>query len=48
MPTLVRFLMTLGIVAALIYGAMFALVLFVKPRQGEMIIKIPLEKVEPK
>lgn len=45
MPTLFRFLVTLGILAALVYGAMFALVAYVEPRQGEMSVRIPAERI---
>ena len=48
MPTLFRFIVTLGVLGALIYGAMFALVLLVEPRQGEMTIRVPAEKLNPK
>lgn len=48
MPTLFRFLVVIGIVAGLAYGAMFALVAFVEPRQGEMSVRIPAEKLNPK
>ncbi|MDQ6432609.1 histidine kinase [Mesorhizobium sp. LHD-90] len=42
MPTLFRFLTTLGIVVVLAYAAMFALATFVKPRQTEMIVDVPI------
>ena len=45
MPTLFRFLVTLGVLAALAYGAMFALVAYVEPRQGEMSVRIPAERI---
>ena len=48
MPTLFRFLVTLGILAALIYGAMYALVMYVEPKKGEMTVRIPAEKINPK
>ncbi|MDH6234115.1 hypothetical protein M2281_004729 [Mesorhizobium soli] len=48
MPTLFRFLVTLGILAGLAYGAMFALVTFVQPKRGEITIRIPADKVNPK
>ena len=48
MPTLTRFIITLGILAGLVYGAMFALATFVEPRQGEMTVRIPPEKLTPK
>ena len=45
MPTLFRFLVTLGVIAGLIYGAMFALVAFVEPRKGEITVRVPLDKL---
>jgi hypothetical protein len=48
MPTLFRFLATIGILAGIAYGAMYALVVFVEPKQGEMTVRIPSEKLNPK
>lgn len=48
MPTLFRFLVIIGVIAGTIYGAMFALVTFVEPKKGEMTVRIPAEKVNPK
>lgn len=48
MPSLVRFLVTIGILAAIAYGCMFALVFFVQPKKGEMTVRIPIEKLQPK
>lgn len=48
MPTLFRFLVTLCVLAGLAYGAMFALVTFVQPKRGEITIRIPADKVNPK
>jgi hypothetical protein len=45
MPTLFRFLVTLGIIAGLIYGAMFTLVTFVEPKKAEMTVRVPLDKL---
>lgn len=36
MPSLIRFLVTVGVLAALGYGAMLALVTFVSPQPREM------------
>jgi hypothetical protein len=47
MPTLIRFILTLAFIAALVYGAMFALVTLVEPRQGEMSIRIPSHRLNP-
>lgn len=47
MPTLFRFLTTLAILAGIAYGSMYALVLYVEPKQGEMTVRIPPEKLNP-
>ncbi|MEI5682370.1 MULTISPECIES: histidine kinase [unclassified Mesorhizobium] len=48
MPTLFRFLVTLGILAGIAYGAMFALVTYVEPKKGEITIRIPADKINQK
>ncbi len=48
MPSLFRFLVTLGVLAALAYGAMIALVTFVEPRQADMSVRIPADRLAPK
>jgi len=45
MPSLFRFLMTLAVLAALAYGAMVALVMFVEPNQGEMSVRVPTDRL---
>ena len=45
MPTLFRFLVTIGVIAGIAYGAMYALVTLVEPKKGEMIVRVPLDKV---
>ena len=45
MPTLFRFLMIIGVIVGIVYGAMFALVTLVEPKKGEMTVRVPLEKV---
>jgi energy-converting hydrogenase Eha subunit A len=41
MPTLIRFVVLLAFVAALIFGVMVALTIFVEPNQREMSERIP-------
>jgi len=41
LPSLIRFLATIGVLAALGYGAMIALVTFVTPEPREMSHNIP-------
>jgi hypothetical protein len=48
MPTLIRFLVTLGVLAGLVYAAMFALVMYVEPKQGEMSVRVPTEQLNSK
>jgi hypothetical protein len=47
MPTVFRFLTIIAILVALVYAAMFALVLTVKPRQAEMSERIQIEQPKP-
>ena len=44
MPSLFRFLFVLGVLAALVYGGMIALVTFVKVQPREMTQTITLPK----
>ena len=37
----------LGLIAGLIYGGMFALVVLVQPNQREMSVRVPNERLEP-
>lgn len=45
MPSLIRLIMVLGLLGGLGYGAMFALATFVQPKQREMTITIPPQKL---
>jgi hypothetical protein len=47
MPTLFRFIITIAVLAGIVYGAMFALVIFVEPKQAELSVRIPAEKLLP-
>ena len=44
MPSLFRFLVVLGVLAGLAYGAMFGLTLFVEPNEREMSHRVKLDK----
>jgi hypothetical protein len=44
-PTLIRFLLIVGILVGLAYAAMFALVTFVEPQSREMSQIIPASKL---
>jgi hypothetical protein len=41
MPTLIRFVLFIGILAAIGYGSMYALTIFVDPEPREMTQRIP-------
>ncbi|TPW27322.1 histidine kinase [Pararhizobium mangrovi] len=41
MPSLIRFVVFCAVVAALAYGAMFALVLYVQPKPREITVHVP-------
>ncbi|MCO5162186.1 MAG: histidine kinase [Mesorhizobium sp.] len=45
MPTLFRLLTILALVVGIVYGAMHALVFFVKPNKGEMIERVPVDRL---
>ena len=45
MPSLLRLLMVVGLLGGFAYGAMFALAKFVTPKQREMSITIPANKL---
>lgn len=44
MPSLVRLLLWIGVLAGLGYGGMWALVSFVEPQQREMSATVPASK----
>lgn len=45
MPTLFRFLFLCGMFAGTVYAGMFALATFVEPREREVTIRIPSERL---
>ena len=47
MPTLVRFLTVLIVLAAIFGGAVFMLAFLVEPNEREMTIRIPNARLEP-
>lgn len=47
MPTLFRFLFICATIAAMVYGTMYALVLFVEPRERDITVRITSERVNP-
>ncbi|MDJ1635033.1 hypothetical protein G6L29_15980 [Agrobacterium rhizogenes] len=47
MPTLVRFLVICAVIAGSVYGAMWALVLFVDPQPRDVTIRLPSERINP-
>jgi len=47
MPSLIRLLVVLGLIVAVIYGGMLALVIMVEPTQREMSVRVPTERLQP-
>jgi hypothetical protein len=47
MPTLFRFLFICATIAGIIYAIMWSLTVFVEPRERDVTIKIPSERVNP-
>ncbi len=45
MPSLIRFLILVGVLGGLIWAGMFALVTFVEPEQREMSTPIPANRL---
>jgi hypothetical protein len=43
-PTLIKLLATIGVIAAIGYGAMFALASLVEPRPREMVVTVPPDR----
>jgi hypothetical protein len=46
MPSLIKLLTILAVLAGIVYGAMVALVILVDPRTGEMTLRVPIEGSE--
>lgn len=44
MPSLMKLLAVVGVIAALGYGAMFALATFVDPRTRQMVVTVPPDR----
>ena len=47
MPSLIRLLVVLGIIAAIVYGGMVALVISVEPNAREMTVRISNDRLQP-
>ena len=45
MPSLIRFLVFCGVIAGLVYGSMFALVVYVEPKPKEVLVRIPADRL---
>lgn len=45
MPSLIRFLIVVGVIVAIVYGAMIMLVSFVTPQPREMTQTIPMQRL---
>ena len=44
MPTLIKLLATIGVIAGIGYAAMFALATFVDPKPREMVVTVPPDR----
>lgn len=47
MPTLFRFLVIIATIAGIIYGSMLALVFLVEPRERDVTVRVPSERLNP-
>jgi hypothetical protein len=47
MPTLFRFIVVCAVIAGTVYGAMWALAIFVEPKARDITIRIPPERLNP-
>lgn len=47
MPSLIRLLVFCAVIAGLIYGAMYALTIYVEPTPREKSVRIPAERLNP-
>jgi hypothetical protein len=47
MPSLIRFLVTIGILVGIVYAGMWSLVYYVQPTPREMQVRIPSDKINP-
>jgi hypothetical protein len=45
MPSLLRFLMVVGLLSGLAYGGLYSLAHFVEPQPREMVVTIPPDKL---
>lgn len=45
MPSLIRFLVFCAVLAGIVYGAMFALAVFVEPNPREITVRIPADRI---
>jgi hypothetical protein len=46
MPSLIRFIVFCAVIAGLVYGSMFALVMYVKPKDREITVRVPTDKLD--
>jgi hypothetical protein len=46
MPSLIRLIVVVGLLAGLVYGGMVALVMLVEPQPREMSVRIPGDRLQ--
>jgi hypothetical protein len=47
MPTLFRFLAIVAVIVGIVYGGMLALVFLVEPKDRDVTVRIPSERLNP-
>ena len=47
MPSFIRFLVVVALIAAAVYGGMLALTIWVEPNPREMSVRVPAERLQP-
>ncbi len=45
MPSLFRFLFLCAVLAGIVYGVMFALIIYVEPVDREVTVRVPTDKL---
>ena len=46
MPSLIRFIVLLAVLGGIVFGAMFALTIFVEPKQREIQVRLPSNAID--
>ncbi|MCC0021147.1 MAG: histidine kinase [Nitratireductor sp.] len=46
MPSLIRFIVLLAVLGGIVFGAMFALTIFVEPKPREIQVRLPSNAID--